>query len=183
MCINVSRHANLFANMPLIGLNSENSNKNSTVQKSTSLSLSKLLIITIITRSFVFVSCAVLSGPGREGGSGQSQGFPGEQHLLCRWPLHHGPVCLRLGSATQPLRPAGPAPPQPHGHHTRYCHTHHCEQHQQVTGVSFTGGSFIQSSVTWTTDVLPGDRQRPDVEWKCSATTRLVHHKKRSLRI
>lgn len=46
-------------------------------------------------------------------------------------------------------------------------------QHERVTG-----GSFTQSSVTWTTDVLPGDRQRPDVEWKCSVTTRLMQHER-----
>ena len=105
-----------------------------------------------------FPHIAVLSGSGREGGGGQSQGFPGEQHLFCWRPLHNGPVCIRLGSATQPLRPAGPAPPQPHGNYARYRHTHHCVQHDQQV----TGGSFIQSLVTWTTDVSPGDRQRPD---------------------
>lgn len=105
-----------------------------------------------------FLHVAVLSGSGREGGGGQSQGFPGEQHLFCWRPLHNGPVCVRLGSSTQPLRPAGPAPPQPHGNYARYRHTHYCVQHDQQV----TGGSFIQSLVTWTRDVLTGDRQRPD---------------------
>lgn len=72
---------------------------------------------------FVFLCLSnhlILSDLGGEGGSGQSQGLPGEQHIFCRRPLHHCSLCIRLGSATQPLCSAGLAPPQPHGHHTRY---------------------------------------------------------------
>lgn len=82
-----------------------------------------LVIIPIIT---LMLPCCP-SGSGREGGSGKSQGFPGEQHLFRRWPVHHGPVGVRPGSAAQPLCPAGPAPPQPHGHHTRYHSNAICE--------------------------------------------------------
>lgn len=86
---------------------------------------SKMLVRTLnITSVYHCRPYSVLSGPGREGCSGQSQGFSGEQHILCGGPIHHCAVCLRPGSAAQPICTFGSAPPQPHGHHTRYCHTH-----------------------------------------------------------
>lgn len=112
-----------------------------------------------------FPHVAVLSGSGREGGGGQSQGFPGEQHLFCRRPLHNGPVCVRLGSAAQPLRPAGPAPPQPHGHYTRYRHTHHCEATR-----SASHRRFIHSE-------LSNLENRCLTRWQ---TKTRLHHKKKT---
>lgn len=124
--------------------------------------LSSLLIITIITYLSEFVIHVVVYAPGREGGSRQSQKFSGEQHLYCWWSIHHCLVSICPGSTTQPLRPTGIAPPQPHGHHTRYHHSYH--QHNQ----DVTGSSYIKILLTTIIDVSP------DIERKCGVAISLI---------